>query len=153
MPTLDQPHHTLPATWNAEHVRLRLIEAAAVERRLPGQGARRLRSTWPGAVLHDWRDMVHWHDARDRVFDQWENAKGAYPYEVTRMEEAQAWLQWLPVIERQYIEAWSVCSARNLSVRAMLDKRGIKRTTFYRVLERASTRIAERLNVQGAAVR
>ena len=142
-----------PTAWTSHHVRERLVEAAEIERRLPGGGTRRLRSPWPAEVKHSWQDMVHWNDARDRVLDSWEKAKGAYPYEVSRMEEAQAWLLWLPTIDHQYLEAWSVCTARNLSVRAMLDKRGLKRTTFYRVIERGSARIAERLNLQGVVVR
>ena len=154
MPTTDQATPSpRPTAWTADHVRDRLVEAAEIERRLPGLGTRRLRSPWPAEVKHSWQDMVHWDDTRDRVLDQWEKAKGAYAYEITRMEEAQAWLLWLPKVDHQYLEAWAACTARNLSVRAMLDKRGWKRTTFYRTIKHATVIIADRLNKQGVAVR
>jgi hypothetical protein len=151
---LDQTSTARPApAWTGELVRQRLVEAASVERRLPGIGARRLRSTWPATPLHTFTEMMHWDDARERVWNAWENAKGAYPIEVSRMEEAQAWLVWLPEVERRYLDAWAVASARSLSVSAMLGKRHIPRRTFYRVIERAAQRIAERLNKQGVQVR
>lgn len=155
MPTLDQPSTARPpATWTGELVRQRLVEACLTERRLPGQGARRVQSAWPAAVLHSFTDVLHWDDARERVWNAWENVKGAEPIDVSKMEEAQAWLSWLADIdERRYLAAWSLASARGMSVRAIIEKRGIPRTTFYRVIDRAACRIAERLNKQGVQVR
>jgi hypothetical protein len=105
MPTLDQTKpERAPAVWTGDLVRQRLVEAFAIMRRMPGQGVRRIGSAWPAAVLHDFRDMLHWDDARERVLDDWENTKGTYPYEVSRMDEALAWLEWLDEGERRWTD-------------------------------------------------
>jgi hypothetical protein len=154
--TLDQPQTTraAPASWSANLVRQRLVEAYSIERRLPGDNRRRsLASSWPAEVLHPFTDVVHWDDARQRVWDSWANARGASAVEVSRMEAAQAWLERLQGDERRYLQAWAFASARGLSVRRMIEKRGIKRTTFYRIVEKAAARIAANLNAASVEVR
>jgi len=59
----------------------------------------------------------------------------------------------VPMVERRCLEAWALATATRRSVRALLAKRGLKRSTFYRNRDRAASRIADRLNVQGVQVR
>jgi len=156
MPALAQVQHSAPsqAAWTGETVRDRLVEAFAIDRRMPGErryGA--LRPAWPAAI-HEFVDIVHWHEGeqRERVWQSWERTP-ASPPEVTRMEESFGWLQAVPLVERRCLEAWAQATATHRSVSAMLRKRGLKRSTFYRHRDRAASRIADRLNVQGVQVR
>src|SRR6476646_6315524 len=74
-------------------VKQRLREAFATERRLPdADHPRGLASAWPASPAYEFRDLVNWPDARERVWQSWARAKGVYPYEVSRMEEALGWL-------------------------------------------------------------
>jgi hypothetical protein len=152
MPTLNQPHTAPSATWTAEYVRVRLVEAFKIERRMPGERRYSKTSTWPATPIHSWQEAVHWHDARERVLDDWERAPGAYPIEVTMMEEAIDWLRWVPLGERHALEAWAKATARGLNRRRMIRGQW-KVTTFYRLRDRAAERIAERLNREGVQVR
>jgi hypothetical protein len=139
--------------WSGDLVRQRLVDAFTIERRMPGQRFATIASSWPAQPLHEFTDMLHWDDARERVWQSWERAKGVYPYEVSLMEEALDWLRWLPIGERRCLASWALASARGLSVRAMLDKRHWSRTTFYRKLDQAAQAISDRLNAQGVVVR
>jgi hypothetical protein len=149
MTALNQPHHTATA-WTADDVRLRLVEAFKIERRMPGE-RRSKTSTWPASPIHTWQEAVHWHDARERVLDGWERAQ-PFPAEVTMMEEAIEWLRWLPLEERHALEAWAMAKARGLNKRRMMRGRWTV-TTFYRLRDRGTERIAERLNRQGVQIR
>lgn len=142
-----------PATWSGELVRQRLVEAFAIERRMPGQRFAAIASAWPATPLHEFTDMLHWDDARQRVWDSWSKSRGVYSYEVTRMEEAFDWLRWLPEGERRCLAAWALCSARGLNVKRMIEKRRWSRTTFYRQIDKAASYIADRLNREGVQVR
>ena len=80
----------MQAQWTPQLVQQRLREAFAVEQRLPdGTRPRGLVSAWPAAPVHSFPEMLHWTDARERVWQSWARAKGVYPYEVSRMEEAK----------------------------------------------------------------
>lgn len=161
MTALDQARPARsPSIWTGELVRQRLVEACVTYRKLPIDrfgGRSTSTSSWPATPLHDWQEMVHWNNpgdgARDRVLESWERAKGAYPIEISRMEESFDWLLWLDQGDRRNLEAWAWASATSKSVRAMLGKRGLKRTTFYRNVNNAAVRIADRLNGQGVQVR
>jgi hypothetical protein len=156
MPALDQATIAgpLPATWSPDLVRERLVEAFEVDRRMPGERRYRIGSSWPAAPLHEFTDIVHWDsgEQRQRVWQSWERAP-ASPQEVTRMEEAFGWLQWVPMTERRCLEAWAQAVAAHRSVSALLAKRGLKRSTFYRHRDHAAQRIADRLNKQGVIAR
>lgn len=154
MNTLDQqrPERT-PAVWTGELVRQRLVEAIAIENRLPGDRRYTSTSAWPTTPLHEWTDVLHWTDARQRVWDSWERAKGADPSEVSRMEEAIDWLRWVPMGERRCLEAWARAAAKGLNVSRMVEIRRWSRSTFYRKRDHAAHTIAERLNSQGVVVR
>jgi hypothetical protein len=147
-------HATAPSpAWTANKVRSRLVEAKQVEMRMPGQGQRKLGSAWPATPLHSFHDMMFWDDARDRVLDQWAAAKGAYPHEVSLMEQALDWLRWLDSGERRCLEAWAFTTARGISLTRILEKRRWSRSTFYRLRDRAASRIADRLNREGVQIR
>jgi hypothetical protein len=152
MPNLDTAR-SQPAIWTADHVRQRLVEAFVTERRMPGQYFTKIASAWPATPLHTFTDMLHWDDARERVWQSWERAKGAMPDEVSRMEEAMDWLLWLPTDERQCLEDWCKCEAFDVLVSKVIRKHGFKKTTFYRKRDDGSNRIADRLNRQGVVVR
>lgn len=83
-----------------------------------------------------------------RVWESWERGSGATSVEVSRMEEAFGWLRWVPMVERKALEAWASAAAARRSVSAMINKRGLKRSSFYRHRDRAAQRIADRLNAQ-----
>ena len=157
MTMLDHVQQPAPpsATWSAEPVLERLVEAFEIDRRMPG-GRRygSLASAWPAAPIHEFTDIVHWDsgEQRDRVWQSWERAP-ASPQEVTRMEESFGWLRWVPMVERKMLEAWASATARGLSVSATIQKGGLSRTTFYRHRDRAAQRIADRLNKQGVTAR
>jgi hypothetical protein len=142
-----------PATWSAELVRQRLVEAFAIERRMPGQRFAVIASAWPATPVHEFQEIMHWEDARERVWDSWAKARGVYSYEVSRMEQSFSWLERLPEGERRCLAAWALCSARGLNVKRMIEKRRWSRTTFYRQIEKAAAHIADRLNVEGVQVR
>jgi hypothetical protein len=141
-----------PTAWTADHVRDRLVEAFEIERRMPGDRRYTATGTWPATPLHTWQEMVHWDDARDRVLDQWERASGAYPIEVSMMEEAIDWLRWVPLNERRALEAWAKAKAKGIAVRRMIRGQWPV-TTFYRLCDHALATIADRLNKQGVQLR
>lgn len=141
-----------PVTWSGAWVRERLREACEIERRMPRQ-ANGNSAAWPFPVVHTFAEMIAWDDARDRVWDQWARTRGAYPFEVSRMDEAFAWLSILREHpgERRCLMLWAVSSTSSL--RAKLARRGWSRTTFYRKVHEASERIAAVLNARGVVVR
>jgi hypothetical protein len=159
MTMLDHVQHTTPsspATWSAEIVRERLVEAFAIDRRMPGERRYgRMASAWPASPLHSFADQIHWgdDDARKRVWESWERGSGASAVEVSRMEQALGWLGWVPMTERRCLESWALATATNRSVSALLAKRGLARSTFYRHRDHAAQRIADRLNKTGVDVR
>ena len=154
MTALDQQRTCRPpATWTGELVRQRLVEAFAIERRMPPERFATMASSWPATPLHTFVEMLHWDDARQRVWDNWTKAKGVYSFEVSRMDEAIGWLSWLDVGERRCLAAWAAARARSIPVRKVLRHHGWSPTTFYRAIEKAADRIADRLNQQGVAVR
>lgn len=142
-----------PATWSADKVRERLFEAFTIERKMPGQGTRRIASTWPAAVLHDFSDVLHWDDARERVWKSWENAKGAYSWEVSRMEETFSWLGWLPPLERRDLQAWAFAKAYHIPVARIMRRHRLTKTQFYRRRDAGAQAIADRLNKDRVTVR
>jgi hypothetical protein len=64
-----------PARWTPRLVQQRLREAFAVELRLPGERPRGLTSVWPAATLYKFHDVLHWPDARERVWQSWSRVK------------------------------------------------------------------------------
>jgi hypothetical protein len=146
MTNLDQVNH--PALWTGELVRDRLVEAFEIDRRLPRDRMGKTGSAWPAKPIHEFVDVVYWNEGeqRERVWESWERSAGVSPQEITRMETAFLWLQWLPTEERRNLEAWAFATATRRSVSAILRKRGLPRTSFYRLRDKAADSIAGRLN-------
>lgn len=158
MNALDQQRTTRPPTqWSGDLVRQRLVEAFATERRMPSERFRTVASTWPGTPMHSFADVVGWdnpHDgASDRVLQSWAHAKGVYSWEVSRMDEAIDWLRWLDVLGRRQLAAWAAAKARGIPIRKVLRREGWAPRTFYRAIDNAAAKIADRLNKQGVQVR
>jgi hypothetical protein len=155
--SLDRPSSFTAARWSADLVRARLVEACEVEAKLPeGKGPRRSSaSAWP-TMSREFEDLISWSDeARAEVWLQWERAKGAHPYEVTRMWEALDWLVWLKDHreEQERLYVWAATKARRRSLAKVCRIKGWDKQTFYRRLNTGSIRIAERLNKNAVAVR
>ena len=140
-----------PVAWSGAWVRGRLREAYEVERRLPRSGMRNGGNGWP-AILHDFTDIVGWTDTRARVWAEWARARGAYAFEVSRMEEAFSWLAILADRpgERNCLVAWA---RTNGSMLALIKRQGWSKATFYRRVEDGSDRIARELGRRGVVVR
>ncbi|HEX3412842.1 MAG TPA: DUF6362 family protein [Stellaceae bacterium] len=158
MPALDRDARTPPpAVWAPADVLGRLLEAYEIEGRLPAprrQSAPR-GSSWP-AITHEFADLAGWGDeAREAVWADWARARGAHPYEVTRMEEAMSWLRVLDdaIGERRAVEGWARAMATGASLRKVLARLGCSRATFYRRRDEGAKRLAAWLNDRGAALR
>ena len=148
MPTPERA----PPDWTGAWVRGRLREAYEIERRLPrDRRANGGGNGWP-AIVHTFTDMVGWTDVRERVWSEWARAKGAYPWEVSRMEEAFGWLAILldRPDERRCLVLWAKTTG---SIRDAVRRRRWPRSTFYRGVVSGSERIAGVLNAQGSKVR
>jgi hypothetical protein len=145
--------HPAPARWSGQWVRRRLIEAYAIERRLPGERGHN-GTAWP-AILYEFADVVAWDDARERVLDAWANTRGSvFAREIARMDEAQAWLYLLAErpIERQCLAIWASAVAYRRSVSRLLASRRWARATFYRRVCNGSILIARHLGRNGVPV-
>jgi Domain of unknown function (DUF6362) len=140
-----------PARWKPQLVQQRLRGAFAVEQRLPDtERPRGLTSVWPASPVQEFRDLVNWDDARERVWRSWARAKGAYRYEVSRMEEAQGWLSLVEEGERRCLAVWALAVARGILIRKVLRQRGWSRTTL---VDGGSAHIAAILSERGLMVR
>ena len=153
---LDRPLSFTAARWSAELVRARLIEAFEVEAKLPGpRGNRGSSSAWP-TMYREFEDVVAWSDeARGEVWLQWARAKGAHPYEVTRMGEALDWLALLADYpgEQKCLHVWAQTKALRRSLAKACRIKGWDKQTFYRRLKAGSERIADELNKKAVMVR
>jgi len=143
-------------TWSIELVKARLVEAFEVEFKLPGiRGNRASGNAWP-VMAREFEDLIGWSDeARQAVWEDWERAKGAFPYEVTRYEEV---VGWMPILadhpgEQRCLVVWAKLEAKRMSIRKALRKKGWPRSTFDRRREAGASRIADHLNSHGVAVR
>lgn len=140
--------------WTPRLVQQRLREAFAVEQRLRESGRPRgLVSSWP-AVLHDFQHMLHWDDARERVWQSWARSKGGvHAFEISRVEEAQGWLLLVEEGERRCLGVWALAAARGIPVRKVLRQRGWSKSSFYRKVDCGAVHIAAILGEHGLAVR
>jgi Domain of unknown function (DUF6362) len=142
-----------PAQWSGLWVRVRLVEAYATERRLPGRRGNG-GNGWP-AVVYEFADIVGWDDARERVWEAWENTRGGvFASEIARMEQAHDWLALLRdhPIDRMCLASWAAMIAYRRSLRRVLKRRGWARSTFYRHAMHGSILIARFLNHDGVEV-
>jgi len=154
---LDRPlaHHA--ATWSPDLVRARLVEAFEIEARLPEPKgpSRGNASAWP-TMSREFEDLVGWStEAREEYWHHMARAKGVHPYEVTRRDEAMAWLALLAAWpgEQRCLHAWAATTANRRSLARVMRIKGWRKGTFYRRVKAGSARIADSLNGKGVAVR
>ena len=157
--SLDPAPSAPPATWTAAHVKDRLRDACAIERRQPEPRLprpRAVRSTWPTAY-REFSDLVGWaSEAREAELAAWARSRGGvFGYEISLMEEAFGWLALLArhPVERQCLEAWARAGSSRVKLRKVMRHMSIPKTTFYRRVEDGAGRIADHLNRHGVAVR
>jgi hypothetical protein len=139
--------------WTGVLIRDRLVEAFEIEHRIPSR-SHGSTAAWPFPALHSFADHVGWPDASQRIWTKWENACSASPQEITRMDEAFAWLRDLRDHrdEQRCLARWAVARARHMPVTVMLRREPWSRTHFYRLMIRGSELVAHRLNAQMFAV-
>ena len=107
-------------------------------------------------MAREFEDVVGWSDeARAEVWAQWARAKGAQPYEVSRMWEALAWLAMLKDHpgEQRCLVAWAATKAKRRSLAKVCRIKGWDKQTFYRRRDTGSERISDELNKKAVAVR
>jgi len=111
-------------------------------------------SFWPAAPLHSFTEMLHWTDARERVWQSWARSKGGFhAFEISRMEEAQGWLLLVEEGERRCLGVWALAAARGIPIRKVLRRRGWSKSTFCRKVDGGAVHIAAILGEHGVAVR
>lgn len=145
-----------PPQWSAAWVQRRLLEAYAVERRLPEKRRRLLiASAWPSTAV-EFSDLIGRADeARQQVFQAWEYVKiGVSARDIARMEAAQDWLALLAPYptERLCLMQWAAASVYRRSLRRLLLQRQWSRTTFNRYVTTGAYIIALELQRQGQPV-
>ena len=130
-----------------------MVEAFDIDRRLPGDRRKMwqtARASWPATPIDTFRDQMHWNNpgdnARDRKWQEWENARTVAPSEVTRMDETFDWLRWVPDHERKALEIYAKAEVLGTPLIRALRYRGWKKTQFYEHLKQGAKRIADRLN-------
>ena len=114
-----------PEQWTGDWVRSRLVEAFAVEKRLPDKkvGPAMVRNTWKIATIDTFADVVDQGELpASIVWEKWARAGGALPYEISRMEEALGWpglvLSNGHGVEGRVLLAWGYCVGYGRSVRS-----------------------------------
>lgn len=152
---IDASRAVVPAAWSAEWVQQRLIEAYAVERRLPHPRRRLLIvSAWP-PMATEFADIVGRADYREERFRAWEHVQvGVSAQDISRMEQAHDWMTILKPYpeERLCLAQWAAAMAYRRSLRRMLERRQWSRSTFYRYVTAGAHVIALELTRQGPPV-
>jgi hypothetical protein len=70
-----------------------------------------------------------------------------------RAQEAFGWLVLVPKSERRYLAAQALATDTGWPIRTLLRARGWPRTSFYRAVGAAASRIAAELDARSVAVR
>jgi hypothetical protein len=153
---IDASRAVIPAAWSADWVQQRLIEAYAVERRLPHARRRPIANLWPATVV-EFSDVIGRADAaREQVLQSWEYAgSGVSAADIQLMEGAHDWLRVILAPypeERLCLSQWATAIAYGRSLRRLLAKRRWPRTTFYRHVAAGAHVIAMELQRQGQPV-
>jgi phage-related protein len=147
----------VPARWSPDWVRLRMVEAFRIERRLPNKRGRDPMATlWP-PVSPEFSDIVHRGElASEQVLELWANAKSpVYSAEIERMEQAFGWLKGFlsrHESERLCLLHWAKATAWNYPVARVLQRRRWAKTSFYKQVSTGSFIIAKSLEADNIAV-
>jgi hypothetical protein len=151
---IDASRAVVPAAWSAEWVQQRLIEAYAIERRLPVARRRMVGSAWP-PMATEFADIVGRADYREERFQAWEHVPlGVSAQDISHMEQAHDWLMILAPypVERVCLAQWAAAIAYRRSLRRMLERRRWSRSSFYRYVTAGAQVIALELTRQGQPV-
>lgn len=130
---------------NAELVKLRFVEAADVERRLPRVSGPRAGSYWPGYGF-DKEERDGWTDqdkAEDRA--KWAERRNVTASELSRYGEVIGWtVDHIPAVSmRRLAWTWAFCQAiPGRSFVSACNKNGWAKSTAYNRLERLWDRLA-----------
>jgi hypothetical protein len=145
-----------PPQWTPDWVRLRLVEAFRIERRLPSMARYGVRSSWP-SITPEFSDVVARGElASERVLEVWANAKSpVYAAEIERMEQAFAWLPQCLLrheAERLCLVQWAKAKAFGFPVARLLARRRWSKGTFYKHVSTGSFIIAAKLHSERVEV-
>jgi hypothetical protein len=138
-----QPY-VIPETWTPEHVAKRLIEAFAVDRRLPrierpkAPGSAHPQMTYTAEEMEEWEAIPI-------------DPKRYAPQlaEIAVMERAFDWLQ---IVRESHhgihfaLKNWALCRASGRSLRKVARDNGVGEDTLRKRADRALFLIASRLN-------
>ncbi|WP_085440268.1 DUF6362 family protein [Magnetofaba australis] len=120
--------------WSAQMVVDRLEEAASTLQRLPKEGPRDLKASWP-QVIHDFWNAYGWDKARTRLGPPTPDA-------IDRMDECMEWLRWLEPEQMRLV--WA--RAERLQWKRIMAQLGVCRETARQRYLLAVATIAARLN-------
>jgi hypothetical protein len=153
---IDNSSALAPAQWCGSWVQQRLIEAYAIERRLPHKRPSKISNVWP-AMQVEFSDIVgRADDAREEILQLWEYCYASVSaQEISRMEVAQDWLRIILAPypqERLCLSAWAATIAYRRSLRRLMLQRRWSRSTFYRHVTAGAHVIALELKRQGCPV-
>ena len=150
-----------PATWTAEHVGLRLVEAMRTLDRLPRpRGPRAPGNHWPQHRL-EWADRLAQAELpeaerRERAGAQLcEIALRPSGAAIDRMDHALEWLRALRALEPELaitVTLWAHRLARGRSMRRLCRERGWTPQAFYKRRRLALEAIADALRRRGEPV-
>jgi Domain of unknown function (DUF6362) len=129
MTEADEPQpYVIPETWTPEHVAKRLIEAFAIDRRLPrierpkAPGSAHPQMTYTAEEMEEWEaipiDPKRFAPQRD---------------EIAVMERAFDWLRILSASHdnhRQAVKIWAMAKAGGRSAKGFCNRSGIAWATF-----------------------
>lgn len=150
----------LPATWTADHVGRRLIDAMRTLDRLPRvKGPRGSGNHWVPTRL-EWADRLaqaELPEAERRERDMRQNSLASRPSgaEIDRMDRALEWLRDLRAKDPALAlvtSLWALRAARGRSVRALCRERGWAPATLYKLRGRALDHLAALLTARGTPV-
>lgn len=133
---IDSQAGQAPAQWTAAWVQRRLVEAYAIERRLPQPRRPTAGSSWPPTAV-EFQDLIGRADeARSQVLQSWESVRGGVSSDqVSKMEQAHEWLRTILAQyphERLCLASWAMAIAYRRSVRRIMLQRRWSRSSYYR---------------------
>ena len=104
-------------------------------------------------MLHDFQDMLHWDDARERVWQSRARSKGGVtPLRFREWKKRRAGYCWSRKASGG-VSASGLWLRPRIPVRKVLRQRGWSKSTFYRKVDGGAVHIAAILGERGVAVR
>ena len=148
-----QPY-VIPETWTPEHVAVRLIEAFAIDRRLPRiERPKSTGSTYSVSKITA-EEMAQWGITAEEMA-KWEQSEidpkrfPPLPADIRVMERA---FDWLPFVYESRpsmhfaLKIWAIAKAGGRSAKGFCNNNGLPWATFRSRKDAALSLIASRLN-------